>query len=248
VNCISNIIILVAAIIVFGDTRHVADQPYNWGSGSTIDGYFPRSETQVANLQPYADRMRNWCVDTDPICAAKQPTQHNASDHLSYFNVDSQSAASWIKSVASLTKTDSSFTTTIPISLSGTAQDYATVGTATPSGSVTLDTTWTDSSSFAACTSASYSQRAVTSAVEQSATTSSSSTPAFSTDANGSVTPSMTSVFPTTESSSPAAEVSSSTGPSTSGSGTSGASSFPVHTGSLLVMLAIGAFSGMVLL
>jgi len=115
----------------------------------------------VANLQAYADRMRNWCVDTDPICAAKQPTAHDATDHLNYFNVDSQAAASWIKSVASLTDTDSSFTTTVPISQSGTAEDYATVGTATLSGSVKLDTTWTSSISFAACTATSYSRHAV---------------------------------------------------------------------------------------
>lgn len=72
----------------------------------------------MANLQAYAGRMRNSGVDTDPICAAKQSASHNATDHLNYFNVDSQAAASWIKSVTSLTITDSSFTITVPISLS----------------------------------------------------------------------------------------------------------------------------------
>ncbi|KAK5706957.1 hypothetical protein LTR17_021154, partial [Elasticomyces elasticus] len=64
-------------------------------------------------------------------------------------------AAAWLKDVASLTAT-SSFTTAIPTSLSGTVQDYATVGTATPSGSVTIDTTWTETTSVAPCTVLSY--------------------------------------------------------------------------------------------
>ena len=192
--------------------------------------------------------MRNWCVDTDPICAAQQPTSHNATDHLIYFNVDSQSAASWIKSVASLTNTDSSFTTAIPISLSGSAQDYATVGTATPSGSVKLDTTWTDSTSYAACTAASYSQRAVASTAEANTTISSSSTLAATQNASGFTSPSMTSVFPTTEPSSQATEASSSSNASSSDSETSGATSFPANAGGLLSLLAFGAFFGMVLL
>jgi hypothetical protein len=232
----------VAAIIVFGDTRHVANQPYNWGSGSDIDGYFPRNATQVANLQPYADRMRNWCVDTDPICAAQQPTKHDATDHLNYFNVDSQSAASWIRSVASLTETDSSFTTAIPISLSGSVQDYATVGTATPSGSVKLDTTWTSSASFAACTATSYSR-----SMSTADATTSNSTSAPSTNATGSMT---TSAIPTTEEASSQSQAVKATGTadaSSSGS-SSGATLLSAGAESLVSILAAGAFFGMLLL
>jgi hypothetical protein len=238
--CIPNNI-PVAAIIIFGDTRHVANQPYNWGSGSDIDGYFPRNSTQVANLQPYADRMRNWCVDTDPICAAQQPTKHDATDHLNYFNVDSQSAASWIRSVASLTETDSSFTTAVPISLSGSVQDYATVGTATPSGSVKLDTTWTSSASFAACTATSYPHTMSTA----DATPINSTSPA-NTNSTGSMT---TSAIPTPEvsSQSQAAEISSSTDASSPGSSSTTAT-FSAKAMSMLSMLAAGAFFGMVLL
>jgi hypothetical protein len=149
--------------------------------------------------------MRNWCVDTDPICAAQQPTKHDATDHLNYFNVDSQSAASWIRSMASLTETDSSFTTAIPISLSGSVQDYATVGTATPSGSVKLDTTWTSSASFAACTATSYPHTMSTADA-----TPINSTSAVNTNSTGSMT---TSAVPTPEvtSQSQAAETTGST-------------------------------------
>jgi hypothetical protein len=206
----------------------------------------------VANLQAYADRMRNWCVNTDPICAAQQPTSHNASDHLSYFNVDSQAAASWIKSVASLTNTDSSFTTAVPISRSGTTEDYATVGTATPSGSVTLDTTWTSLASFAACTATSYSQRAK--AVATTSAIISSSTLATA-NVDSQPTSMETSISPTTESSL-TAKVTDSTdaGPSAGSSASSSNSSssrtttLSAKAGSLLFMLAAGAFFGTVLL
>lgn len=197
--------------------------------------------------------MRNWCVDTDPICAAKQSTSHDATDHLNYFNVDSQAAASWVKSMASLTNTDSSFTTKVPVSRSGTAEDYATVPTATPSGSVTLDTTWTSSSSFVACTATSYSQRvkgttdaATSSSLTPSDTTGDSSPAA--TDASSPATTLETSTFPTPEASNPAAETASSTDASPSEAASSAATNFPVNAGSLLCALAAGAFFGMLFL
>ncbi|KAK3066299.1 hypothetical protein LTR53_017412, partial [Teratosphaeriaceae sp. CCFEE 6253] len=144
----------VAAVIIFGDTRHTKNQPYNYGNGSNLDGWFPRPASQLAALTAWTDITRDWCVSTDPICAANQ-TFYEVSTHLGYYNVYSEAAASWLKEVASLTAT-SSFTTAIPTSLSGTIQDYATVNTATPSGSVRMDTTWTDTTSIAPCTALSY--------------------------------------------------------------------------------------------
>lgn len=223
--------------MVFGDTRHNANQTYNWGSGSGIDGYFPRNSTQLANLAPYASKMRNWCVDSDPICAANQ-TSYNEGDHLDYFNVDSASAASFIRSVASLTETDTAFSTAIPTSLSGTVQDYGTIGTATPSGIVSTDATWTSSTSFAACTATSYSRAYSTT----NATISSSMS---ATTQSGTVTASLASVFPLTATSSERAEATGSASPSGSGSGPSSA---PACAGSFLGVLAAGTFLGMVFL
>jgi hypothetical protein len=193
---------LVAAVISFGNTRHTANQSYNFGNGSAIDGWFPRNATQLANLNQYADIMRDWCVSTDPICAANQ-TFYTEESHLGYYNVDSQSAASWIKSVASLTST-APFTTAIPTSLSGTVQDYATLGTATPSGTVTLDTTWTSSASYTACTSTSY---GLANSTTQITSTSSGST-ATTASGSGSLTKSAASVFPLTGTSTQGAAVS----------------------------------------
>ncbi|KAH7370206.1 Alpha/Beta hydrolase protein [Rhexocercosporidium sp. MPI-PUGE-AT-0058] len=140
---------LVAAL-VFGNTRHSGGLPYNFGNGSANNGLFPRPDSQLSALESYTNILRDWCVSTDPICSPKQPNAQVAA-HLGYYNTYASSAASWIKSVASLTD-DSTFVTAIPTRVSGTVQDYSTVGTATPSGTVTLDTTWTLSTSVTPCT------------------------------------------------------------------------------------------------
>ncbi|KAK1812149.1 hypothetical protein LTR12_013482 [Friedmanniomyces endolithicus] len=144
----------VAAVIVFGDTRHTANQPYNYGNGSNLNGWFPRPASQLAALDAWTNITRDWCVQTDPICGANQ-TYYNVETHLGYYSLYSNAAASWLKSIASLTAT-SAFTTAVPTSLSGTIQDYATVPTNTPSGTVTLDTTWTDTTYITPCTALSY--------------------------------------------------------------------------------------------
>jgi hypothetical protein len=131
----------LSAVIAFGNTRHTANQPYNYGNGSALDGLFPKSGAQLSRIADYTNIMRDWCVSTDPICAANQ-TFSNVSTHLGYYNSHAQEAAVWIKSVVSMTS-DSKFQTVIPISVSGTVQDYSTVGTATPSGTVTAAATTT---------------------------------------------------------------------------------------------------------
>ncbi|KAK6429046.1 hypothetical protein LTR95_014804 [Oleoguttula sp. CCFEE 5521] len=210
----------IAAVMIAGDTRHDANQPYNFGNGSAIDGYFPRNETMIANLQTYAPIMRNYCVSSDPICAANQ-SSYNELSHLAYYDLDSQAMASFIKSVASLTST-TALTTAIPTSLSGTVQDYNTIGTATPSGLVKLDTTWTSSPSYPACTAASYTQASSTANATTSTTSSGSTT------ASVSITASVASAFPlTASSSSSAAEPS-----GASASGTSAAASSNIASAS----------------
>jgi hypothetical protein len=164
--------ITVAAAIVFGNERHTASQSYNYGNGSAFDGLFPRTSTQLSGLDAYADILRDWCLADDPICAANQPDPLIAA-HLDYFNLYTDAAASWIKSIASLTD-DSNFVTAIPTSISGTVQDYATVGTATPSGTVIIDTTWTEYTSVVSCTGASTVSQTANSTAASSSSVSSS--------------------------------------------------------------------------
>ncbi|KAH0841233.1 carbohydrate esterase family 5 protein [Fonsecaea pedrosoi] len=132
----------LSAVITFGNTRHTANQPYNYGNGSSRDGLFPRSGDMLTALDAYAAITRDWCLDVDPICANN--SNGIVASHLGYYNVYSDEAAAWIKSVASITD-NSDFTTSIATYVSGTAQDYATVGTGTPSGVVTLASVTTES-------------------------------------------------------------------------------------------------------
>lgn len=85
--------ITVAAALIFGDTRHTANQPFNVLSGSGSDGLFPRTEEQTTNMAKYGDRLRDYCAGDDPICAGGDVV----ADHLNYFDVYSNDAAAWVK-------------------------------------------------------------------------------------------------------------------------------------------------------
>ncbi|KAM0387504.1 hypothetical protein HYE67_010505 [Fusarium culmorum] len=83
----------IVAAMVFGDTRHTADQPYNVLSGAGKNGLFPRPADQLANLASYGDVFQAYCVATDPICAQGKDVQ----THLNYFDVYTDQAAKWVK-------------------------------------------------------------------------------------------------------------------------------------------------------
>ncbi|KAM6525333.1 hypothetical protein FALCPG4_010888 [Fusarium falciforme] len=83
----------IVAAMIFGDTRHTANQPYNVLSGAGKDGLFPRPGDQLANLAKYGDVLRNYCVDTDPICAQGDVVE----THLNYFDVFTDDVAGWVK-------------------------------------------------------------------------------------------------------------------------------------------------------
>lgn len=79
--------------MVFGDTRHTADQPSNVLSGKGKNGLFPRPANQLANLASYGEVFRNYCVETDPICAQGE----DVKTHLNYFDIYSNQVAAWVK-------------------------------------------------------------------------------------------------------------------------------------------------------
>ncbi|KAM0192666.1 hypothetical protein ACHAPI_008023 [Fusarium lateritium] len=83
----------IVAAMVFGDTRHTADQPFNVLSGAGNNGLFPRPADQLANLASYGDVFRNYCVETDPICAQGEEVK----THLNYFDIYSNQVATWVK-------------------------------------------------------------------------------------------------------------------------------------------------------
>ncbi|GAD99920.1 hypothetical protein NECHADRAFT_8492 [Paecilomyces variotii No. 5] len=84
----------LAAAIVFGDTRHTANQSYNVLSGWDINGYAIRTKKMLSALDVYATRMRSYCDKNDPICCRG----HDINVHLDYFDNYTDTAASWLAS------------------------------------------------------------------------------------------------------------------------------------------------------
>ncbi|KAK0384677.1 hypothetical protein NLU13_8763 [Sarocladium strictum] len=85
----------IVAALIFGDVRHTRNQPYNYLDGANRDGLFPRPANQLANLAAYTGRFRNYCDETDPICAGGDVV----ANHLNYFDIYSDSAAAWVQSL-----------------------------------------------------------------------------------------------------------------------------------------------------
>lgn len=90
----NDVLCTVAAAIVFGDTRHTANQSYNVLSGRGINGYAIRTNKMLTALDVYATRMRSYCDKNDPICCRG----HDINVHLNYFANYTNSAASWLVS------------------------------------------------------------------------------------------------------------------------------------------------------
>ncbi|KAJ9316528.1 CAZyme family CE5 [Paecilomyces variotii] len=84
----------LAAAIVFGDTRHTANQSYNLLSGWDINGYAIRTQNMLDALDVYASRIRSYCDKNDPICCRG----HDLNTHLTYLTNYTDDAASWLVS------------------------------------------------------------------------------------------------------------------------------------------------------
>ncbi|KAF2133882.1 carbohydrate esterase family 5 protein [Dothidotthia symphoricarpi CBS 119687] len=91
----------VAAALAWGPTRRSANQTWTVGGGNVSDGAAPRTASQLAGLQPYADAgvLREYCQTGDPICAShtKNP---NMANHLNYFDRYTDEAAQWVIALA----------------------------------------------------------------------------------------------------------------------------------------------------
>jgi acetylxylan esterase len=87
----------VAAALIWGDNRHVADQPYNILSGAGINADNPRFPESLQNMNKFSDIIRSWCDATDPVCAATGPGPFIVENHLNYFDIYTDEAAGWVK-------------------------------------------------------------------------------------------------------------------------------------------------------
>lgn len=113
----------IVAGLVFGNTRHTANQPYNQLTGASDNGVFPRPDYQLANLATWTSKFHDYCVAEDPVCALGGVID----DHLNYFDIYTDMAAAWVKS--QLVAADAVVTSTI-VSPSSTFTSVATVPTA----------------------------------------------------------------------------------------------------------------------
>ncbi|ETS82860.1 hypothetical protein PFICI_04736 [Pestalotiopsis fici W106-1] len=138
---------MIKAALTFGNVRHTANQPYNYESGSADDSYFPRDSAMQALLDEYEDVWRDYCVSGDPICAQGD----TVADHLSYFDVYTDSAAEWVRGLLDAeTCDDCSTTLTVAtsgwesvtasgsVSVTGTSVPATATPTGTSSGSSTV--------------------------------------------------------------------------------------------------------------
>ena len=90
---------IVAAVLV-GDTRHVGGEEYNAMSGADFDGIFPRTGEMLSGLGKWNGKLRNYCVNTDPICASEANktgvVEPVVITHLNYFDLYSAEIAGWV--------------------------------------------------------------------------------------------------------------------------------------------------------
>jgi acetylxylan esterase len=83
------------AAAVFGAVRRSPSQSYSVKGGRNYTGTAPRSSEQLAGLGPYADILRDYCNQGDPICAVgSQPV--DVGQHLDYFTFYNGEAADFI--------------------------------------------------------------------------------------------------------------------------------------------------------
>ncbi|KAJ0361575.1 hypothetical protein COL26b_013669 [Colletotrichum chrysophilum] len=60
---------IVAAALIWGSPRHVANQTYNLLVGARMQSGFPREGAQLESLDRWSARLRDYCNDNDPACA-----------------------------------------------------------------------------------------------------------------------------------------------------------------------------------
>jgi acetylxylan esterase len=87
----ANVTSHVAAIVTFGDPRHVRNQPSDLGT-SVTNGLFPRSNAQLQRLGAFSSAYQAYCDLNDTFCASGIDT----ITHLTYLNRYQNQAASFI--------------------------------------------------------------------------------------------------------------------------------------------------------
>ncbi|EQB49359.1 hypothetical protein CGLO_11318 [Colletotrichum gloeosporioides Cg-14] len=89
----------IAAILLYGNPRHMPNQTYNVGNASAFDaiGKYPRTAKQLTAFNLYADRVRDYCNYHDGVCDARGTG--NLTAHLAYSSDYDAQAVAWLESM-----------------------------------------------------------------------------------------------------------------------------------------------------
>jgi hypothetical protein len=85
----------VVAAVTFGAVIRSRNQNFTIGDGVSFDGQRARTSSQLAALNKYSDRLRDYCHYGDPMCAVgSNPADVYA--HLDYFLEHNEEVVPWI--------------------------------------------------------------------------------------------------------------------------------------------------------
>ncbi|KAK1850566.1 acetylxylan esterase precursor [Colletotrichum chrysophilum] len=89
----------IAAILLYGNPRHMPNQTYNVGNASAFDatGKYPRTAKQLAAFNLYADRVHDYCNYHDGVCDARGTG--NLTAHMAYPSDYDAEAVAWLESM-----------------------------------------------------------------------------------------------------------------------------------------------------
>lgn len=172
----------VKAALLWGDVRHTAGQSYNVLAGADANGVYPRSDTNLGNLNVFSSVLRSYCLAGDGICAGGD----SETDHVSYFE-DSlglvDDAAAWVRARVGISGTATATATATvaadaPATTSGAA--VSTVSSASSSSSGGSLTTVTGTADLASSATGGSNQVAASSAAASAASSASTSSPSSS--------------------------------------------------------------------
>ncbi|KAI1856692.1 uncharacterized protein JN550_013710 [Neoarthrinium moseri] len=182
---------MVKAVTTFGNVRHTANQPYNYGTGSANDSSNPRGPAEQALLNTYADVWRDYCAIGDPVCAHGNVRE----DHTNYFDIYTYGAAEYIVSLLKAADASSSSATMSATSSSAVSSATLSVEASTTSSSVeasaTVSSSSVSSSSVSSSVAASATSSSTVSSSAEISSTISSSTVSSSAESSSTVSSSV---------------------------------------------------------
>lgn len=89
----------VAGVLMFGSVKHTANETYNVGGASNLDGVGARTGEHLEGLRQYANITRDYCNSGDPICAV-ETEDAEGKNHWNYFEIYTNETADWLASTA----------------------------------------------------------------------------------------------------------------------------------------------------